>query len=136
MKLRAEDDTTNGLLLRLTDGRVEMGLYPVLFGWRVRGGMVGDGWCHCDWCCGADPLVVFVGYNLMRRLLEGGVSLMELPGSSRIKPFNNDDEFVDKLQGLLERVGGYSPQEETAALGEQWDLGKLRREYMETHFKQ
>lgn len=44
----------NYLTHRMTSGRVEIGVYRVIFGYRVRAGYVGSGFYHIDYCCGAD----------------------------------------------------------------------------------
>jgi len=118
------------LLRCLSDDAVEMGLYPVLFGWRVRAGKVGDMGVWCDWCCGDDPYIVFGGYSLMRRLLTAGVELEALPRASDPKPFPNDASFMAVVKAWLEKVGGWAPQEEEAILKESFDLVALRKEFM------
>lgn len=135
-RLLPEKDPTMGLMRRLTDGRVEMGLYPVIFGWRVRAGLVGEMSYHCDWCCGDDPMVVFGGYYLMRRLLEAGVMLESLPRASKIKPWPKDDQFMNDVKGLLDQVGGYSPQEEKQVFEEPINLAVLRKEFMSKWMKE
>lgn len=134
LDLYREEDPTEGLLLRRTDGKVEMGLGMVLFGWRVRAGLVGDMCYHCDWCCGDDPWIVVGAYQMMRRFLEAGVSWNRLPPSSKIKPFTLDDEFMAAMKVLMDEVGGFGPEQEEAIVKEEWDLGRLRREQMKKIF--
>ena len=50
----APDDNNNLLTHRMTSGRVEIGVYRVIFGYRVRAGYIGNGYVHIDYCCGAD----------------------------------------------------------------------------------
>ena len=51
MKFIPAEDTED-IYQRLVseDGKIEMGIYPVIFGYRVRAGYVGSMICQLDWC--------------------------------------------------------------------------------------
>lgn len=118
-----EPTTSDDLLLPLSDGKVIMGLYPVLFGWRVRAGKVGDLWYHCDWCCGDDEKVVWATYEMMRHLLEN-YDMMRLPTCSLVKPWPKDVQFIVELAKLL---NGW----EVKMVGVRPSLAELRVTYMQ-----
>lgn len=58
MTFEQAETTDNFLLLRKVSagGRWELGLYPVMFGVRVRLGLCKMSWCTLDYCGGANPL--------------------------------------------------------------------------------
>lgn len=97
----AEDD--ENLICRSVsaDGRIHVGLYRVLFGWRVRGGWVNDKWgVALDWCCGADHGAIYMGYKLMLAAIQSSADCENpfeaLPASSEFKPFTHDKEMFFK----------------------------------------
>lgn len=102
MKLiEAPDDDRNHIYHRLVseDGKVFMGIYPVVFGFRVRAGFVGEGYVHLDWCCGSESYYIAIAYVAMRHLLskkdsEDRQLFRDIPSHSRIKPYFNDAEFI------------------------------------------
>jgi hypothetical protein len=56
MKFTAVQPDENYPLCRAVSetGRWELGLVPMIYGVRVRAGLVGDGGCTVDYCAGAD----------------------------------------------------------------------------------
>ncbi len=54
MKFKQEDNDDLELFQRLVseDGTIEMGIHPVIFGYRVRAGYVGNMFYELDWCGG------------------------------------------------------------------------------------
>lgn len=56
MKFNEAERTENFPLKRFVSevGRWELGFYPVIFGVRLRMGVVGDPWVDVDYCCGAN----------------------------------------------------------------------------------
>ncbi len=90
------------------DGRIEMGIHPVLFGYRVRAGYVGDVYYHLDWCGGDNQAQVEMLYSIMKNILISRNDFSGIPSNSKIKPFYNDLEFcriTDKLiTGQLESI--------------------------------
>lgn len=121
-----------GTCKRLTDGEVEMSLYPVIFGWRVRAGYVYKvaGYATyylCDWCCGNDPMLIHVAYSAMKRLLQAGIELEELPTASAVKPWIKDPDFRAIMEGLADQ---YNIPAGPSELGVDVDFEQLRSEFM------
>lgn len=98
----AEDDDTNLLYNRIVseDGLIELAIHPVIFGYRVRAGYVGDEYVHLDWCGGDNQGQVELLYSIAKNILENTGSFKGLPGSSKIKPFYKDPDFLIKITGL------------------------------------
>jgi hypothetical protein len=100
---QAEDNIKDKIYQRLVseDGRIEMGIHPVVFGYRVRAGLVGDCWCQMDWCGGADQAQLELLYSIAKNILEHKNSFRGVPSHSEIKPFYNDTKFVDDINKLV-----------------------------------
>lgn len=79
-----------------------MGVYPVLYGFRVRAGYCTEDGCSLDWCGGGNWKDVERLYSLCKAVLEKReetprrvIDVFDgLPGWSIIKPFFKDKEFV------------------------------------------
>lgn len=104
--LKPAPDTEN-LVARLVDEEVgiEMGIYPVLYGMRVRAGFIGQPAVRVDWCCGANQLTLEWAYTAVRQVLEekaGPDVFNNIPLTSKIKPIYNDADFVLKVSQLFE----------------------------------
>lgn len=101
--LEAEDDNENHLYQRLVseDGKIEMGIYPVMFGYRVRAGFVGNGIYELDWCGGDDQKQLELLYYIMKNILEYRGSFTLIPPSSMVKPFYNDEPFVNRINLMV-----------------------------------
>lgn len=103
--IKAEDDKENELMDRYVseDMKLEMGIFKVLFGWRVRVGKVGDFMYSIDWCCGNKLALVIFTHGLVKRLIEDDY-LNLLPGFSMVKPWPKDPNFVEKLKPYCEAM--------------------------------
>lgn len=105
MKLEPAPDRPENLLFhRLVSetGLIEMGIHPVLFGYRVRAGFTDSPWgVELDWCGGADWQDVRRLYSIAAAILrsrpEDGKCFAGLPGHSQVKPFVRDQEFTNKI---------------------------------------
>jgi hypothetical protein len=100
--LPAPDDPFNAMYLRLVseNGIVEMGVYPVLFGFRVRAGFCGDPGVCLDWCAGHDWSNVERLYAICRAILLKRPEerpFSGLPGHSQVKPFFLDHGFTVRI---------------------------------------
>lgn len=78
---------------------VFVGLYKVMFGWRVRAGYCRDTYlCELDWCAGANWNDVERLYSLAVAILskkeENHSCFKDMPPFSNIKPFFNDAQFT------------------------------------------
>lgn len=109
MKLEPKDDDDAGradLIHRLEseNGLVEMGVYRVMYGWRVRAGFSGYPCCELDWCAGSQWKNVEQLYSLCYAILtlreESRNCFEGLPTCSRTKPFYMDREFIVTVSAL------------------------------------
>ena len=103
MKYIKKDDLKNELSNRYEyeDGKIEFGIYKVLFGYRIRAGFVGSSSCEIDWCCGDNNFHVSFLYNLVKEYLEsfeGSNPFLELPICSKIKPYYKDEDFMNIIK--------------------------------------
>lgn len=99
----AEDNHDAGLYQRMVseNNEIEFGIYPVLFGYRVRAGYIGDNTFFIDWCAGDDQKVIELLYSILKNILESDTDVRRLPTSSKIKPFYNDVEFTSLINSLV-----------------------------------
>jgi hypothetical protein len=88
-------------------GLVEMGVWPVMFGYRVRAGFAGSMFVALDWCAGGNWPDVERLYSLCRAILtrrpDDHSCFDGLPGSSQVKPFFRDRAFTD---AVVREAGG------------------------------
>ena len=96
----AEDSEDLYQRLVSEDGKIEMGIYPVMYGYRVRAGYVGSMICQLDWCGGDDQGQLELLYSIAKNILEFKGSFTGVPDRSNIKPFYNDKEFVEFINSL------------------------------------
>jgi len=90
-------------------GVVHLGVYRVMYGFRVRAGRVADRWgCTLDWCGGANWQDVERLYSLCLGILsqrdEANFSFERIPTVSKVKPFYLDEYFVKTVSDL---AGGF-----------------------------
>lgn len=100
--LKAEDTKYYFERLVSEDGKIFLGIHPVMFGFRVRGGYIEDEWgCAIDWCGGDDQTLVEMLYSIAKNILENQGSFLDLPTASKIKPFFNDKDFVELINSKV-----------------------------------
>jgi hypothetical protein len=103
----AEDDDNNKLFCRRVSegGTVEIGVYRVMYGYRVRAGFVGDMSCRLDWCAGANWIEVESLYTMCLQILmgreESSSCFADIPPCSTVKPYRNDHEFLRRVAALI-----------------------------------
>lgn len=99
-------DSTQDLVYRRVsdDGKLELGIWPVLFGFRVRAGYVGRLVCEVGWCCGKEHAVLERAYNLCLHLLELGIPFSEIIPHTAIKPVFSDPGFMLWVEKLAENT--------------------------------
>lgn len=92
-------------------GKVEIGIFPVIYGFRVRAGYVGDGSCRLDYCCGNSQIMTEILFSMVKNVLEqreAGRSLWIFPKQVRKPFFQNDHEFTEFISmidsGTFERI--------------------------------
>ena len=117
--ISVEDDEDKGLTYRKESksGLIEIGVFRVMFGWRVRAGFVNSfGGCELDWCAGGNWNDVERLYSLCLAILskrdENHECFKGIPLYSQIKPFYMDRSFleiVSKEAGDFEllKLSGY-----------------------------
>jgi hypothetical protein len=111
MKFRVAPRTINFPISRFVseNERWEVGLVPVLFGVRVRAGLVGSDWVNVDYCAGDNPTFAL---ELLATILEimtwlpeeitGGQVEAMMPAYHR-RPIDKD-ECWPKLQAMAEQT--------------------------------
>ena len=98
--VKNEPDLTNLYFEKRSSpsGLVNMAIYPVIFGWRVRGWLSSNFCCSLDWCAGDSQGDVERLYSILFNILshreEDTNAFNDLPMVSSVKPYFNDDEFV------------------------------------------
>jgi hypothetical protein len=100
-------DKNSGLYKRKTssDGVYEIGIYPVIFGFRIRAGFVGRMWCELDYCAGADLTMINLLYNIVVTIMSKRIEQNENPFAGfpkqDVKPMINDPECLQKMMELF-----------------------------------
>ncbi len=109
--IEAEDDLYNKLFCRRTSSNylIEIGVYRVLYGYRVRTGFVGALCCSLDWCAGENWSHVESLYSMCLAVLlsreENRNCFDGVPPHSNMKPYFNDPEFLKKVALLIPEDG-------------------------------
>lgn len=104
----------DGLVFRrrapIVPGRtLQIGLWPTLFGMRVRAGWEGELSYQIDWCCGADNATIALAYKLCLAVLNARLGLKAdqifagIPLCSKIKPIPLDPEFMAYVSKLPQK---------------------------------
>lgn len=103
--LKSAPDRQEDLLFNIiSDGKVEMGIHHVIFGYRIRAGYVGNQWVEWDWCCGDNNFLVSLTYGIACILLTEGVDFRDVPSHSRVKPWNKDEAFMWSIDTKLKEA--------------------------------
>lgn len=90
-------DTRNLACRKTTrDGKYELGVWGVMYGFRVRAGVVGNIAFDFDWCCGVNHPFLCAMYGVLEQAIDHRVHF-EMPRISEIKPAHLDDWFVRKI---------------------------------------
>lgn len=84
----------------MSNGTYGIGIYPVLFGYRIRIWELGSPVCTCDLCFGANKNMISLGYTVLFDYLKEGGDPNEIPFQSA-KPYPNKCEFQDWLDTYL-----------------------------------
>lgn len=99
----AEDNDAYFERLVSEDGKIELGVYPVMFGYRVRAGFTNFEWSEIDWCGGANQTQVELLYSIAKNILEKQGNFKGMPMCSDIKPFYNDEEFSKYIHSKVSK---------------------------------
>lgn len=131
MQLFKDAPATENFAYRKTCGEIEVGLYPVMYGgWRIRAGVIGQGYCEVDYCAGSKSedvkqlFSIIIGIitrlktnqdrlneklkkeNIQIRILlrtEDIVGVLRALPKQKVKPMFNDPEC---LLELIKLTGG------------------------------
>ncbi len=104
------------MIFRKTRDIIEIGIYPVIYGYRVRAGVIGDGYVYLDYCAGADQKQVENIYSMVETIINSRMNMMKpdmskneksgfifkvFPKQNRKPMFNDPECFVElaKLSG-------------------------------------
>ena len=84
---------------------ISIGVFQVMYGFRVRAGRANDSFgCYMDWCAGGDWKDVERLYSLAVAILsqreEDYSCFDDLPSVSKVKPFFNDLKFTETVVEL------------------------------------
>lgn len=105
-----EDDLENtGQFFRRQseNGLITIGVFKVIFGYRIRAGFTKDLFgCYFDWCAGGDWSNVERLYSIALAILsqreENEDCFLGIPTVSKVKPFFNDTEFMKCIMKLVD----------------------------------
>jgi hypothetical protein len=126
MKRFEKAENTEYLKSRYVCEKVEIGVYPVLFGYRIHAGKINNGYYDLDYCCGADQKNVNLMLSLVKTILEkNDLNFRIFPMQNR-KPVFTD---VDCFMKLIE-LGG-----ENLEIVEAENVQEIRKEVMSSLFK-
>jgi len=101
---------SGGLYDVVEHGNYFIAKYKVIFGVRIRGGLIGDIWHDIDLCCGSEPYFIIAMHSLYSAILEKNIAeglppMTNLPPRTNIKPAFKDQFFLDWLTGLNKQLG-------------------------------
>lgn len=99
-------DTDPELFYRMEsdDGRIEIGVYPVIFGFRVRVGYTGYGCYELDYCAGDKIQDIEALYSAVLTILTKYSGNFNVFPAQKVKPMYNDPECWVKLLELIKDV--------------------------------
>lgn len=108
---------------------IEIGIYPVLFGWRVHAGIIDSGWYHLDYCGGDKPEFIALLQTIVKTIVEKyDYDFSVFPRQNR-KPVFTD---IDCFAKLVELAGGDVQNLDIVKIP---DLNVLRSEIMSNILK-
>lgn len=102
MKYINEKGPDDELLYRKVseDGKIQIGVHPVIFGFRIRAGYVGCMAYELDYCAGADISQVELIYSMVLTILHNDIPFKSFPNQNT-KPMINDPNCFIKLISLI-----------------------------------
>lgn len=104
MKFTRSNDDLNGQVFfrHICDEKsIEIGIYPVMFGFRIRARILDDMWYPIDYCGGAKHEEVEEIYNLVLNILkkQDTINWSVFP-SWEIRPIHKDLQCISALRNL------------------------------------
>lgn len=100
MKKFEKTNNTEYLKSRYVCENVEIGVYPVLYGYRVQAGYINTGCYELDYCCGAEQKNVDLIFSIVKTILEKNDLNFKIFPFQNIKPVFNDAKCFSKLLEL------------------------------------
>lgn len=101
MLKRVPDDIKNAMFFRheTEDGQWEVGIYPVIFGFRIRAGEVGSPTVRLDMCIADSWLNMRSIFPIVCKIIEerGRVPDIHEWPHAKIRPVWKDDDFMAQL---------------------------------------
>jgi len=92
-------ENDNGFYREVSEDGLEIYVYPVMYGYRVRVGKIDANWCNIDYCAGADLTFLGVLYALVKGALRNGFDTNQFPRQD-VKPYYNDPTNFAKLVSM------------------------------------
>lgn len=108
MNLQPVEQNQNYPIAHLKSERWEMGIYPVMFGFRVRAGLIDAAGCEVDYCAGGDINALVQIYSYVFFLLSSleettaGHELSAMLPTYACKPIQDDPQCWEKLSALVD----------------------------------
>jgi len=99
--IKVSDDPPN-LYFRFEseDGKIEVGIYPVMYGYRIRAGYKGNMYYHLDLCAGDIQSNVEILLSVVLNILEQNIKFEDFPEQGRRPIPTADPETWSKLLNL------------------------------------
>lgn len=102
VKIPDEEQILNKYAIMLSDGKIfEVGIHPVIFGYRVVGSFQGSNGFELNWCCGDNKLILHMTQKVVMNLIEQGTPIFDIPFASDIKPWPKDKDFIERVAKLV-----------------------------------
>ncbi len=99
--------------MRITDcGRYEIGIHPVLYGFRIRAGVRESQWCDIDYCCRQDLSLLNLAYNCVQTIMQERALKNESVFENFPIPenkFYNDTLAISSLIKMMTECGPCEP---------------------------
>lgn len=88
--------------ITLSNGKAfQIGVHPVMFGYRVIGGYSDSNSYEFNWCCGDNKLTIQVTLKILMNIIEKDLKVNHIPFMSDIKPWPKDKEFIEVISKLV-----------------------------------
>lgn len=89
------------------DKNIIMGIYPVMYGYRIRAGYYNLNFYELDWCAGNEIEHINILYSMCYYCLSKrsvNDPFINLPATSIRKPYYNDEDFLLKIKNDLKDI--------------------------------
>ncbi len=99
----AEDDVENQMMFRKVseDGKIEVAIHPVIFGFRVVAGYVGSQCYSLNYCAGNEQGYIELIYSMVIVALEVANGNFKVFPHQNVKPMFNDPECFRALDMMF-----------------------------------